>query len=136
MSRLTASRSLKVRATLMSTGASEVTGWVGGARRSGGSGGRELEAAGRDELHHGVRITDSAIVAAATLSNRYISDRCLPDSAIDLVDEAAAQLRMEVTSKPRAVEEAEADLRRVELALLSASTLSRRVRASISSLLT
>ena len=74
----------------------------------------------RYELHHGVTITDAALVAASRLADRYISDRCLPDSAIDLVDEAAAQLRMEVTSKPRVVEEAEAELRGVELALLSA----------------
>ena len=52
------------------------------------------------ELHHGVRISDSALVAAATLSQRYISDRFLPDKAIDLVDEAASRLRMEVDSKP------------------------------------
>ena len=57
------------------------------------------------EMHHGVRITDSAIVAAATLSNRYITDRFLPDKAIDLVDEAASRLRMEVDSKPEAVDE-------------------------------
>jgi ATP-dependent Clp protease ATP-binding subunit ClpB len=57
------------------------------------------------ELHHGVRITDGAIVAAATLSNRYITDRFLPDKAIDLMDEAAARLRMEVESKPEEVDE-------------------------------
>jgi len=57
------------------------------------------------ELHHGVRITDSAIVAAATLSNRYITDRFLPDKAIDLMDEAASRLRMEVESKPEAIDE-------------------------------
>jgi ATP-dependent Clp protease ATP-binding subunit ClpB len=57
------------------------------------------------ELHHGVRITDSAIVAAATMSNRYISDRFLPDKAIDLVDEAASRLRMEVDSKPEELDE-------------------------------
>lgn len=57
------------------------------------------------ELHHGVRITDSAIVAAATLSNRYITNRFLPDKAIDLVDEAASRLRMEVDSKPEEVDE-------------------------------
>jgi ATP-dependent Clp protease ATP-binding subunit ClpB len=57
------------------------------------------------ELHHGVRITDSAIVAAAQLSNRYISDRFLPDKAIDLVDEAAARLRMQVDSKPEELDE-------------------------------
>ena len=57
------------------------------------------------ELHHGVRITDSAIVAAATLSHRYITDRFLPDKAIDLVDEAASRKRMEVDSKPEALDE-------------------------------
>ncbi|MGF1639487.1 MAG: ATP-dependent chaperone ClpB [Rhodospirillales bacterium] len=57
------------------------------------------------ELHHGVRITDGAIVAAATLSNRYISDRFLPDKAIDLMDEAASRLRMEIDSKPEEVDE-------------------------------
>ena len=57
------------------------------------------------ELHHGVRITDGALVAAATLSNRYISDRFLPDKAIDLVDEAASRLRMQVDSKPEALDE-------------------------------
>ncbi|MEQ9815220.1 MAG: ATP-dependent chaperone ClpB [Azospirillaceae bacterium] len=57
------------------------------------------------ELHHGVRIMDSAIVSAATLSNRYITDRFLPDKAIDLVDEAASRLRMEVDSKPEEVDE-------------------------------
>ena len=56
------------------------------------------------ELHHGVRITDGAIVAAATLSHRYISDRFLPDKAIDLMDEAASRIRMEVESKPEAIE--------------------------------
>jgi ATP-dependent Clp protease ATP-binding subunit ClpB len=57
------------------------------------------------ELHHGVRITDSALVAAATLSHRYITDRFLPDKAIDLIDEAAARLRMEVDSKPEEIDE-------------------------------
>ena len=57
------------------------------------------------ELHHGVTIADTALVAAATLSNRYISDRFLPDKAIDLVDEAAARLRMEVDSKPAEIDE-------------------------------
>ncbi|WP_085910137.1 ATP-dependent chaperone ClpB [Kiloniella majae] len=57
------------------------------------------------ELHHGVRITDSALVAAASLSNRYITDRFLPDKAIDLVDEAASRLRMEVDSKPEEIDE-------------------------------
>ncbi|MFZ0408516.1 MAG: AAA family ATPase [Cyanobium sp.] len=84
----------------------------------------------RYELHHGVTITDGALTAAARLAARYISDRCLPDSAIDLVDEAAAQLKMEVTSKPQLVEAAEAELRRVELALLSAelAPLEERLR--------
>ncbi len=57
------------------------------------------------ELHHGVRVTDSAIVAAANLSNRYITDRFLPDKAIDLVDEAASRLRMQVDSKPEELDE-------------------------------
>jgi ATP-dependent Clp protease ATP-binding subunit ClpB len=57
------------------------------------------------ELHHGIRITDGAIVAAATLSNRYIADRFLPDKAIDLMDEAASRLRMEVDSKPEEIDE-------------------------------
>src|SRR4029453_15745089 len=56
------------------------------------------------ELRHGVRITDAAIVAAATLSNRYITDRFLPDKAIDLMDEAASRIRMEVESKPKKIE--------------------------------
>jgi len=59
----------------------------------------------RYEVHHGVRITDSAIVAAATLSNRYITDRFLPDKAIDLIDEAASRLRMAVDSKPENIDE-------------------------------
>ncbi len=58
----------------------------------------------RYELHHGVRITDGAIVAAATLSHRYIADRFLPDKAIDLMDEAASRIRMEVESKPEEIE--------------------------------
>lgn len=57
------------------------------------------------ELHHGVRISDSALVAAATMSNRYISDRFLPDKAIDLIDEAASRLKMEIDSKPEALDE-------------------------------
>ena len=57
------------------------------------------------ELHHGVRITDGALVAAATLSNRYITDRFLPDKAIDLIDEAASRLRMQVDSKPEELDE-------------------------------
>jgi ATP-dependent Clp protease ATP-binding subunit ClpB len=61
----------------------------------------------RYEVHHGVRITDSALVAAAVLSNRYITDRFLPDKAIDLVDESAARLRMEAESRPLALDEVE-----------------------------
>lgn len=60
---------------------------------------------GRYEAHHGVRVSDAAIVSAATLSNRYISDRFLPDKAIDLMDEAASRLRMQVDSKPEALDE-------------------------------
>ena len=59
----------------------------------------------RYELHHGVRISDSALVDAAVMSDRYIADRFLPDKAIDLVDEAAAKLKMEMTSKPVALDE-------------------------------
>ncbi|MBX9682301.1 MAG: ATP-dependent chaperone ClpB [Hyphomicrobium sp.] len=62
------------------------------------------------ELHHGVRITDSAIVAAATLSHRYITDRFLPDKAIDLIDEASSRLRMQVDSKPEALDVIDRDL--------------------------
>jgi ATP-dependent Clp protease ATP-binding subunit ClpB len=62
------------------------------------------------ELHHGVRITDSALVAAATLSNRYITDRFLPDKAIDLMDEAASRLRMQIDSKPEALDTIDRDL--------------------------
>ena len=65
------------------------------------------------EVHHGVRISDSAIVAAATLSNRYIADRFLPDKAIDLIDEAASRVRMQVDSKPEDL--AEIDRRLVQL---------------------
>ena len=61
-------------------------------------------------MHHGVRITDSAIVAAATLSNRYITDRFLPDKAIDLVDEAASRLKMEIDSKPEELDRLDRDL--------------------------
>jgi ATP-dependent Clp protease ATP-binding subunit ClpB len=62
------------------------------------------------ELHHGVRITDAALVSAATLSNRYISDRFLPDKAIDLVDEAAARLRMQIDSKPEELDAIDREL--------------------------
>jgi ATP-dependent Clp protease ATP-binding subunit ClpB len=67
------------------------------------------------ELHHGVRITDGALVAAATLSNRYITDRFLPDKAIDLVDEAASRLRMEVDSKPEELDELDRRLMQLKI---------------------
>ncbi|MDE5103112.1 MAG: AAA family ATPase, partial [Trichodesmium sp. St19_bin2] len=73
----------------------------------------------RYETHHGVKITDAALVAAATLSNRYISDRFLPDKAIDLVDEAAAQLKMEITSKPVELEAIDRRIMQLEMEKLS-----------------
>jgi len=69
----------------------------------------------RYEVHHGVRIKDSALVAAAVLSNRYISDRYLPDKAIDVVDEAAARLRMEIDSMPVELDELERTIRQLEI---------------------
>lgn len=69
----------------------------------------------RYEVHHGVRITDAAIVAAAELSNRYISDRFLPDKAIDLIDESAAKLRLEIDSMPEALDEIERKVRHLEI---------------------
>jgi len=69
----------------------------------------------RYEVHHGVRITDSALVAAATLSDRYITSRFLPDKAIDLVDEAGSRLRMEIDSRPVEVDEVERVVRRLEI---------------------
>uniref|UniRef100_A0A0G4H5L3 Clp R domain-containing protein n=1 Tax=Chromera velia CCMP2878 TaxID=1169474 RepID=A0A0G4H5L3_9ALVE len=73
----------------------------------------------RYEVHHGVRIMDSALVAAAQLSDRYITDRFLPDKAIDLVDEAAAQLKIEVTSKPQALDELDRRLLQLEMERIS-----------------
>ncbi len=67
------------------------------------------------ELHHGVRITDGALVAAATLSNRYITDRFLPDKAIDLMDEASSRLRMQVDSKPEELDAIDRDLMRLRI---------------------
>src|SRR6202165_4282624 len=67
------------------------------------------------EVHHGVRITDSAIVAAALLSHRYITDRFLPDKAIDLIDEAASSLRMEIDSLPQELDEIERQIRQLEI---------------------
>ncbi|MDN2501700.1 ATP-dependent chaperone ClpB, partial [Nocardia nova] len=69
----------------------------------------------RYEVHHGVRITDSALVAAATLSDRYITSRFLPDKAIDLVDESASRLRMEIDSRPVEIDEVERAVRRLEI---------------------
>ncbi|HEX5493319.1 MAG TPA: ATP-dependent chaperone ClpB [Mycobacteriales bacterium] len=69
----------------------------------------------RYEVHHGVRITDTALVAAATLSDRYVTARFLPDKAIDLVDEAASRLRMEIDSRPVEVDEVERAVRRLEI---------------------
>jgi ATP-dependent Clp protease ATP-binding subunit ClpB len=67
------------------------------------------------ELHHGVRISDAALVAAATLSNRYITDRFLPDKAIDLIDEAAARLKMQVDSKPEELDSLDRDIIRLKI---------------------
>ena len=69
----------------------------------------------RYEVHHGVRITDSALVAAATLSDRYITSRFLPDKAIDLVDEAASRLKMEIDSRPEEIDAVERIVRRLEI---------------------
>jgi ATP-dependent Clp protease ATP-binding subunit ClpB len=69
----------------------------------------------RYEVHHGVRIKDSAIVAAATLSNRYITDRFLPDKAIDLIDEAASKIRIEIDSLPQEIDELEREILQLEI---------------------
>ncbi|MCX7757211.1 MAG: ATP-dependent chaperone ClpB [candidate division WOR-3 bacterium] len=73
----------------------------------------------RYEIHHGVKISDAALVAAAVLSNRYITERFLPDKAIDLVDEAAAKLKMEITSKPLVIDEIERKIMQLEMEKLS-----------------
>jgi ATP-dependent Clp protease ATP-binding subunit ClpB len=73
----------------------------------------------RYEVHHGVQITDASLVAAATLSNRYIADRFQPDKAIDLVDEAAAKLKMEITSKPVELDDVDRKLMQLEMEKLS-----------------
>jgi ATP-dependent Clp protease ATP-binding subunit ClpB len=73
----------------------------------------------RYEVHHGVKISDNALVAAATLSTRYISDRFLPDKAIDLMDEAAAKLKMEITSKPEKLDEVDRKVIQMEMDRLS-----------------
>ncbi|MFN2298157.1 MAG: ATP-dependent chaperone ClpB, partial [Anaerolineales bacterium] len=70
---------------------------------------------GRYELHHGVRITDPAVIAAATLSHRYITDRRLPDKAIDLIDEAAARMRTEIDSKPQALDKVDRLIMQLEI---------------------
>ncbi|HEX8993448.1 MAG TPA: ATP-dependent chaperone ClpB [Anaerolineales bacterium] len=70
---------------------------------------------GRYEVHHGVRITDAAVIAAATLSQRYIVERHLPDKAIDLIDEAAARLRTEIDSKPQALDEVDRQIMQMEI---------------------
>ena len=71
------------------------------------------------EIHHGVRITDAALVAAATLSNRYITDRFLPDKAIDLIDEAASRLRIEINSLPEELDEIERKIRQLEIEIVA-----------------
>ena len=75
----------------------------------------------RYEIHHGVRIADAALVAAATLSHRYVADRFLPDKAIDLVDEAAARLKMQIVSKPEALDVADRAILQMEMERLSLS---------------
>ncbi len=80
----------------------------------------------RYEVHHGVTITDSALVAAATLSQRYITDRFLPDKAIDLVDEAAAKLKMEITSKPTELEDIDRRIMQLEMEKVSLTGESQR----------
>jgi ATP-dependent Clp protease ATP-binding subunit ClpB len=82
----------------------------------------------RYEAHHGVRIRDAALVAAAVLSDRYISDRQLPDKAIDLVDEAASRLRMEIDSSPIELDEAERRVRQLEIELAAMAKESKDVR--------
>ena len=82
----------------------------------------------RYEAHHGVEIRDSALVAAAVLSDRYVSDRFLPDKAIDLVDEAASRLRMEIDSSPVALDEAERRVRQLEIELAAMAKEDSAVR--------
>jgi ATP-dependent Clp protease ATP-binding subunit ClpB len=88
---------------------------------------------GRYEVHHKVTITDSALVAAAMLSYRYIADRFLPDKAIDLVDEAAAKLKMEITSKPEALETIERRLKQLEMERISLEAESKRSGLTLTS---
>ncbi len=85
----------------------------------------------RYEAHHGVEIRDSALVAAAVLSDRYVSDRFLPDKAIDLVDEAASRLRMQIDSSPVELDEAERRARQLEIELAATANESEQVRAPV-----
>jgi ATP-dependent Clp protease ATP-binding subunit ClpB len=85
----------------------------------------------RYEAHHGVRIRDAALVAAAVLSDRYISDRQLPDKAIDLVDESASRLRMEIDSSPLELDEAERRVRQLEIELAAMGKESKDVREPV-----
>ena len=85
----------------------------------------------RYEAHHGVEIRDSALVAAALLSDRYVADRFLPDKAIDLVDEAASRLRMEIDSSPVELDEAERRVRQLEIELAAMANESEEVRAPV-----
>ena len=85
----------------------------------------------RYEAHHGVRIRDAALVAAAVLSHRYIADRFLPDKAIDLVDEAASRLRMEIDSSPIELDEAERRVRQLEIELAAMAKESKEVRGPV-----
>jgi len=85
----------------------------------------------RYEAHHGVRIRDAALVAAAVLSDRYIADRFLPDKAIDLVDESASRLRMEIDSSPVELDEAERRVRQLEIELAAMAKESNEVRAPV-----
>ena len=77
----------------------------------------------RYEKHHEVSITDESLITATRLADRYISDRCLPDKAIDLIDEAAAQIRMESTTKPKLIQETELSLNKIESILLNLSLI-------------
>jgi ATP-dependent Clp protease ATP-binding subunit ClpB len=85
----------------------------------------------RYEAHHGVRIRDAALVAAAVLSERYITDRFLPDKAIDLVDEAASRLRMEIDSSPIELDEADRRVRQLEIELAAMAKESKAVREPV-----
>jgi ATP-dependent Clp protease ATP-binding subunit ClpB len=85
----------------------------------------------RYEAHHGVRIRDAALVAAAILSDRYISDRQLPDKAIDLIDEAASRLRMEIDSAPLELDEADRRVRQLEIELAAMGKESKSVREPV-----